>query len=163
MEMQADQGISLEAQRAAIEQYCALHGLQLVKICQDVLSGAKEQRPGLQDALRSLDRGAAVLVMRKLARVSRSIRHFCELYDRHFKDGAKELVAIRETSRLDSALGRALISVLLVFALMEREATGERMRLLHLGNPSHRREVRRQKLDQARSIRRTYNRSLLAA
>ena len=33
-----------------------------------------------------------------------------------------------ESIRLDSALGRALISILLVFAQMEREATGERTR-----------------------------------
>jgi putative transposase len=36
-------------------------------------------------------------------------------------------------------------------------------RELHFGNPAHRREVRRHKLDQARQTRRTYNRSLLAA
>ncbi|MFO0577068.1 MAG: Hint domain-containing protein [Polyangia bacterium] len=38
------------------------------------------------------------------------------------------LVAIRESIRLDSALDQALISILLVFAQMEREATGERTR-----------------------------------
>jgi hypothetical protein len=36
------------------------------------------------------------------------------------------LVAIRESIRLDSSLGRALVGILLVFAQMEREATGER-------------------------------------
>ena len=39
-----------------------------------------------------------------------------------------ELVAIREAIKLDSALGRALVSILLVFAQMEREAIGERTR-----------------------------------
>jgi DNA invertase Pin-like site-specific DNA recombinase len=52
----------------------------------------------------------------------------CELYEEHFADGAKELVAIRESIRLDSALGRVLVSNLMVFAQMEREATGERTR-----------------------------------
>ena len=59
---------------------------------------------------------------------SRSIRHFCELYETYFKSGEKELVAIRESIRLDSSLGRALVSILLVFAQMEREATAERTR-----------------------------------
>ena len=126
--MQAQEGISLEAQQAAIEQYCALHGLMLVAVCKDVLSGGKDQRPGLQDALRTLERSGDVLVVLKFDRLSRSIRHFCELYETYFKDGAKELVAIRESIRLDSALGRALINILLVFAQMEREATGERTR-----------------------------------
>lgn len=69
-----------------------------------------------------------MLIVLKFDRVSRSIRHFCELYERYFKDGTKELVAIRESIRLDSSLGRALVSILLVFARMEREATGERTR-----------------------------------
>jgi DNA invertase Pin-like site-specific DNA recombinase len=47
-----------------------------------------------------------------------------------------ELVAIREAIKLDSALGRALVSILLVFAQMEREATGERTRdaIQHISN-----------------------------
>jgi DNA invertase Pin-like site-specific DNA recombinase len=127
-DMQASEGISLEAQQAAIRQYCELHGLRLLKVYQDVLSGGKAQRPGLADALRALQQGAGVLVVVKFDRLSRSIRHFCEIYETYFRDGAKELVAIREAIRLDSALGRALISILLVFAQMEREAVGERTR-----------------------------------
>ena len=127
-DMQAIDGLSLEAQQSAIETYCSLHGLKLVRICKDVMSGGKDQRPGLQDALDVLERSADVLVVLKFDRLSRSIVHFCELYERYFKSGAKELVAIREAIRLDSALGRALINILLVFAQMEREATGERTR-----------------------------------
>ena len=78
--MQAQDGLSLAAQRQAIQAYCAASGLRLL------------------------------------------------MYEQHFADGAKELVAIREAIRLDSALGRALVSILLVFAQMEREATGERTR-----------------------------------
>ncbi|MFO0576134.1 MAG: recombinase family protein [Polyangia bacterium] len=127
-DMQAADGLSLEAQQAAIEQYCAIHGYRLARVCRDVLSGARDQRPGLQEALDSLERDADVLVVLKFDRLSRSIRHFCELYERYFKDGSKELIAIRESIRLDSSLGRALVSILLVFAQMEREATGERTR-----------------------------------
>lgn len=127
-DMQAVDGLSLDAQKAAIEQYCAAHGYKLMKVCRDVISGGKDQRPGLQDALSSLEKGADILVVLKFDRLSRSIKHFCELYERYFRDGAKELVAIRESIRLDSSLGRALVSILLVFAQMEREATGERTR-----------------------------------
>ena len=45
--------LSLEAQRSAIESYCAVHENQLVKLCQDVMSGRKDVRPGLADALRT--------------------------------------------------------------------------------------------------------------
>lgn len=81
-DMQAAEGLSLEAQQAAIEQYCNLHGYRLSKVCRDVLSGAKDQRRGVQDALDSLERGADVLIVLKIARLSRSIRHFRELYER---------------------------------------------------------------------------------
>lgn len=127
-DMQAADGLSLDAQTAAIEHYCALSGLKLVRICRDVISGAKDQRPGLQEALRMLQRSADVLIVLKFDRLSRSIKHFCELYDQYFKSGEKELVAIRESIKLDSSLGRALVSILLVFAQMEREATAERTR-----------------------------------
>jgi DNA invertase Pin-like site-specific DNA recombinase len=76
--------------------------------------------PGLQAALRDLQRGVDVLVVLKFDRLSRSIKHFCELYETYFQSGEKELVAIRESIRLDSSLGRALVSILLVFAQMER-------------------------------------------
>jgi DNA invertase Pin-like site-specific DNA recombinase len=127
-DMQASDGLSLDAQTAAIEQYCAMQALKLVQIHKDVLSGGKSDRPGLQDALRTLARGADVLVVLKFDRLSRSIRHFCELHETYFRSGEKELVAIRESIRLDSSLGRALVSILLVFAQMEREATAERTR-----------------------------------
>ena len=127
-DLQAADGLSLDAQTAAIEQYCAMQGLKLVQIHKDVLSGGKSERPGLQEALRSLHRGVDVLVVLKFDRLSRSIRHFCELYETYFKSGEKELIAIRESIRLDSSLGRALVSILLVFAQMEREATAERTR-----------------------------------
>ncbi len=124
-DMQAIDGLSLDAQRHAIQSYCSMQGLRLIKICQDVESGGKAARAGLADALAAK---ADVVVVLKFDRVSRSLRHFCELYEEHFADGTKELVAIRESIRLDSALGRALVSILMVFAQMEREATGERTR-----------------------------------
>ncbi|MFO0579738.1 MAG: recombinase family protein [Polyangia bacterium] len=80
-DMQAVDGLSLEAQQAAIESYCAAHGLTLVRLCRDVISGAKDQRPGLQDAFSCLQRSADVLVVLKFDRLSRSIKHFCEVYE----------------------------------------------------------------------------------
>ena len=122
--MQADDGLSLEAQRAAIVSYCSSHDLQLLRTYQDVESGAKSDRAGLRDALASR---ASVFVVIKFDRISRSLKHFCQLYEDYFAH-SMELVAIREAIKLDSALGRALVSILLVFAQMEREATGERTR-----------------------------------
>src|SRR5438045_75702 len=86
-DMQAAEGLALDAQTEAIEQYCAAHGYALTKICRDVISGGKDQRPGLQEALGALQRGADMLVVLKFDRLSRSIKHFCEMYERYFKSG----------------------------------------------------------------------------
>ncbi|HMU40179.1 MAG TPA: recombinase family protein [Pseudomonadota bacterium] len=124
-DMQAADGLSLSAQRAAIKSYCESVGLRLLQIHEDVESGGRADRKGLARALATK---ADVVVVLKFDRLSRSIKHFCDLYETHFADGTKELVAIREAIRLDSALGRALVSILLVFAQMEREACGERVK-----------------------------------
>ena len=63
-DMQASEGVSLEAQQGAIRQYCELHGLRLLAIHQDVLSGGKSQRPGLADALGRIRRDADVQIGR---------------------------------------------------------------------------------------------------
>jgi len=39
-DMQATEGLSLEAQQSAIEGYCAIHGIKLVRICKDVCSSS---------------------------------------------------------------------------------------------------------------------------
>ena len=36
-DMQATEGMSLEAQQSAIEGYCALHGIKLVRVCNCLL------------------------------------------------------------------------------------------------------------------------------
>ena len=64
-DMQAADGLSLDAQAAAIEQYCAMQGLKLVEIHGTCFRAEIAERPGLQDALRSLQRGVDVLVVLK--------------------------------------------------------------------------------------------------
>ena len=46
-DMQATEGLSLEAHQSAIEGHCTIHGIKLVRICKDVILGGKDQRPGL--------------------------------------------------------------------------------------------------------------------
>ena len=53
-DMQAADGLSLDAQTAAIEQYCTMQGLRLVRICRDVISGAKASS-GLDGSVLSVD------------------------------------------------------------------------------------------------------------
>ena len=109
-DMQAADGLSLDAQRATIRAFCESTELRLLQIHEDVESGGRADRRGLAKALAT---PSDVVVVLKFDRISRSIKHFCDLYEEHFSDGTKELVAIRESIRLDSALGRALVGILL--------------------------------------------------
>ena len=69
-DMQATEGLSWEAQQSVIEGDCSIYGIQLVRICKNVLSGGKDQRPGLQDALSTLERSGDMLIVLKFDRLS---------------------------------------------------------------------------------------------
>lgn len=127
-EMQAQEGLSLEAQKAAIVHFCAARGFKLSHIFTDVVSGAKSQRPGLALALGALEKGADVLVVLKLDRLSRSLSHFCSLYERYFKNDERELISVREDFNTSSSLVRFLLNFLMSLAQLEREIIGERTR-----------------------------------
>lgn len=58
--IQAAHSLFLAAQTAGIEQCCTITGLKFIHIDKDALSGGKAQQSGLQDALRTLQRGADV-------------------------------------------------------------------------------------------------------
>src|SRR6476619_4615889 len=75
---QASKGAGLEAQRRAILAECQRRGWHLVETIDDAGYSARDlRRPGIQEALRALERGeASALVVAKLDRLSRSMLDF---------------------------------------------------------------------------------------
>lgn len=136
-EEQAEHGVSVEAQEAAIRSYCNLHGLELVEpvVFDNGLSGATlAKRPGLMGALGALRFGeAGGIVIVKLDRLSRSTRDVLDLVDRSAREGW-HVHSIREKLDTSTAAGRFVVTVLAGLAQMEREQTSERTRaaLAHL-------------------------------
>jgi DNA invertase Pin-like site-specific DNA recombinase len=127
-EQQADHGVSLEAQRAKIEQYAALFELELIAIEVDAGVSAKSlDRPGLQRALEHLAtfRAEALLVV-KLDRLTRSVRDLCTLIDDYFRDGGYRLMSVGENVDTRTATGRMVLSILATVSQWEREAAAER-------------------------------------
>jgi site-specific DNA recombinase len=129
-EGQADDGISLAAQRAKLEAYALAMDLELVAIHEDAGLSAKtvSGRPGLLAALADLDDGRAdgVLVV-KLDRLTRSVRDLGDLVEGYF---ATRFVLMSVSDSIDTrtAAGRLVLNVLTSVAQWEREATGERTR-----------------------------------
>lgn len=125
---QAEAGVSLDAQRARLEAYAGLYGLELVQVVTDAGVSAKSlERPGLARALAMIDAGeVGGILVAKLDRLTRSVRDLGELVDRYFASGHAALLSVGEQIDTRSAGGRLVLNVLASVAQWEREAIGER-------------------------------------
>jgi site-specific DNA recombinase len=126
---QACEGVSLEAQRAKVEQYAALYDLDLVAVEVDAGASAKSlDRPGLGRALAALrSRQADALLVVKLDRLTRSVRDLGELLDGYFGPGKPAaLLSVGDQIDTRTAAGRMVLNLLTTVAQWEREAIGER-------------------------------------
>ncbi len=125
--MQATDGVSLDAQRAKIEAWCALNDYELAAVHVDAgISGKRmKNRPGLQDALADCQKGSA-LVVYSLSRLSRSIRDTLDISDNLAKVGA-DLVSLSEKIDTTSAAGKMVFRMLSVMAQFESDQISERV------------------------------------
>lgn len=127
-EMQAAEGVSLEAQRAKITAYCIAMDCDLVAIVEDAGISAKSlDRPGLRSALAMLESGKAqAMLVTKLDRLTRSVRDLGDLIERFFSKYS--LLSMSDQIDTRSATGRLMLNLLTSVAQWERETTGERTR-----------------------------------
>ena len=125
---QADEGVSLSAQRAKIEAYCLAMDLDLVAIVEDAgLSAKSLDREGLRSALAMLTSGKAdALLVTKLDRLTRSVRDLGELIERFFRKYS--LLSMSDQIDTRSAMGRCMLNLMTTMSQWERETTGERTR-----------------------------------
>jgi site-specific DNA recombinase len=125
---QANEGVSLAAQRAKITAWCQVNDYDLVAIFEDAgLSGATMgKRDGLHAAMKAAGKGMA-LVSYSISRLARSTRDMLELADRLERQGA-DLVSLTEKIDTTSAAGRMVFRMLAVLSEFEREQIGERTR-----------------------------------
>jgi DNA invertase Pin-like site-specific DNA recombinase len=133
---QVQEGVSLDAQREKITQYCALYGIELIAIYVDEGVTAKTlKRPALRTAFARLDRGDAdSLIVCKLDRRTRSLQDLNVLIERYFSADRFTLLSVSESLDTRSPNGRFVLYILGIVAQWEREAISERTReaLAHL-------------------------------
>lgn len=101
------------------------------------VSGAKRDRPELEHALRALREGD-VLVVTKLDRLARSLRHLLEIIERVEQAGAS-LRILDQALDTGTASGRLVLHVLGAVAEMERELISERTRAALAARPEGKR------------------------
>ena len=123
---QAQEGVSLEAQQAKIEQWCSANGYELVNVFKDEgISGKRmDTRPGLQDALASVKKGNA-FVFYSMSRVARSTKNMIEIGDMVAKKKG-DMVSLTENIDTTTATGKMIFRLLSNLAEFERELVGER-------------------------------------
>lgn len=121
---QGEHGLGMQAQRQAIEAAAAARNLELDAVYQDVDSGSKTDRPGLQDALAGLQTGD-MLIVAKLDRLTRSVVQFASLLERAQLAGWT-LVALDMGIDTSTPQGELMVHVLASFAQFERRLISER-------------------------------------
>ena len=124
---QADHGVSLDAQRAKVEAYAALYGLQLVEIVVGAGESASSlDRPGLQRALGMLRAGKAqALLVVELSRLTRQLRDWQDLVE-HFFSGRYTLFAVDQQVDTRTAMGRMVLNIVMSINQGQREQIGEK-------------------------------------
>ena len=139
---QAQEGVSLESQRAKIAAWCAVNDYELVAVFKDAgISGATmDRREGLQAALTATTKGMA-LVAYSISRLARSTRDMLDIADRLERRNA-DLVSLTEKIDTTSAAGRMIFRMLAVMSEFERDVIAERTRtalamsLIHISEPT---------------------------
>jgi DNA invertase Pin-like site-specific DNA recombinase len=128
-EDQAENGVSLAAQRERIAAWCDANGYELAAVHVDAgISGKRaDNRPGLQAAVDAACAGKAALVVYGLSRLARSVRDTLDLADRLDRSGA-DLVSLSERIDSTTAAGKMVFRMLAVLAEFERDLTAERTR-----------------------------------
>lgn len=127
----ADQKLSPSAQKERIRAVCVARGWDLTKTFRDIgISGRKSDRPGLEDALKYACRHKAVVVVYSLSRLTRSAAH-AETLCRRIEESGAALASCTEPIDTTTAMGRAFFGIVSVFARLESELIGERVRAVN--------------------------------
>ncbi|HBC42035.1 MAG TPA: recombinase [Pseudanabaena sp.] len=127
-EMQATEGVSLDAQSAKVRAYCDLNDLELIEIVCDAGKSAKTtNRDGLQKCLSIIASGeASAIVVYKLDRLSRKVLDTLNLISEIESHGAS-LHSIIEKLDTSSALGKFFVNMTAALAQLESDQTSARV------------------------------------
>lgn len=120
---------SLPMQRKDLIQYCSLIlGTDDYEIFEDTgYSGKNTNRPAFQDMMRRVrNREFTHVLVWKIDRISRNLLDFAEMYE-ELQSLRVTFVSKNEQFDTSTAIGEAMLKIILVFAELERNMTSERV------------------------------------
>ncbi len=126
-ERQAVEGESLDEEEERLRRFCRVRNWRVIKVYREEGKSAKDtNRPAFKELLRGVENGLIdTLVVKKLDRLSRSIVDFEKIYN-FLQNHHVDLVSLHENFDTTTAIGRAVVRIVMVFAQLEREQTAER-------------------------------------
>ena len=115
---QEAEGYSLEAQKEQIEEYCKNNSLQLKGFYSEAMSGTKDDRPKLQEALELCKLSDGVLIVAKIDRLTRDLHFLTKLQKENVRFVAVDNPHANET----------MLQVMISFAQMENKLRSTRIK-----------------------------------
>lgn len=126
---QEKEGYSIEEQKMKLKSFATAKDYEVVNIYVDGgISGAKIDRPALQEMIEDIENGKIdVVLVYKLDRLSRSQKNTMYLIEDVFLKNNVDFISMQESFDTTTPFGRAMIGILSVFAQLERDNIAERM------------------------------------
>lgn len=128
---------SLPFQKKELKNYC-VHVLHIspdeIEVFEDAgKSGKNTDRPAFQRMIKRVKAGqVARVIVYKIDRISRNLVDFSLMYD-DFKRNRTTFISLNEQFDTSSAIGEAVLKIILVFAELERKLTSERVTGVMIG------------------------------
>src|ERR1035437_2079703 len=123
-----DNHYSLENQETRGRDYCKTKDWRVADIRKDVASGKDTNRDGFQDLVKAIGGGKVdVVIVYRLDRLSRNVRDIYDFLDLISRQNVA-LVSLNENLDTTTAMGRAMLGVMAVFAQLTREMIAENVK-----------------------------------
>jgi len=104
----------------------ALNKIECDKIFTDKMSGARSDRPGLDEAMKFMRKGDTLIVWR-LDRLGRSLQHLISVVN-DLNDNGKYFLSLQENIDSKSTGGKLIFAIFAALAEFERDVIRERTR-----------------------------------
>lgn len=120
-------GQTTDNQKMAVSSYCDAYGLSDRVVYEDTISGAKQDRAGLNQLKEDVTAGLIkTVIVWKLDRLARSTMHLLETLN-FFRENNVSFISVTEHVDTSSPAGKMLITFLGAIAEFERELIRERI------------------------------------